>query len=309
MTHLALLILRQWLFILLVSPALIGIVTKTKAWVAGRRGPPIFQLYLDIWKLLHKGAVYSRSATWIIRAGPIVSLSACLASTLLIPLSGAESPIGFQGDLILFVYLLGIGRFFTMLAALDTGSAFEGMGASREAAFSCLAEPALFLGLVALAREAGSFSMSDMLNVGLIRIWALHAPALCLVIGSLIIVFLTENSRIPVDDPATHLELTMIHEVMVLDHGGPDLAFIESAAAVKFFTLGAVLVRIVHPVRSPDFWAGSVSLLGGLVLLSVAVGLIESSMARLRLNRIPQLLVSSGVLAGFGVILTLVMAP
>lgn len=303
------LIFRQWLFILLVSPLLLGIVTRTKSWVAGRKGPPVLQRYFDIWKLLRKGAVYSRTTTWIFRAGPVVSIAACLAAALMLPLSGVEAPISFQGDLLLFVYLLGIARFLTVLAALDTGSAFEGMGASREATFSCLAEPALFLGLLALAREAGSFSLSDMLNVGLVRVWALHAPALCLVIAALIIVFLTENARIPVDDPNTHLELTMIHEVMVLDHGGPDLALIDTAAGVKFFLLGAVLVRIVHPIRSPEFAAGTLTLLAGLALLSIIVGVIESSMARFRLNRIPQFLVSSGVLAGFGVILTLVAAP
>ena len=302
-------IFLQWMFVLIVSPLLFGVVARTKSWVAGRRGPPVFQPYYDLWKLLSKGAVYSKSTTLVFRAGPIVSFAAVLTSTLMIPFSGSEAPITFQGDLILFVYLLGLARFFTILAALDTGSSFEGMGASREAVFSCLAEPALFLGLLALAREAGSFSLSDMLNVGLIRIWILHAPALCLVIAALVIVFLTENSRIPIDDPNTHLELTMIHEVMVLDHGGPDFAFVQYGSAVKFFALGSVLVRIVYPIRSADFIPGAAGLLGLLLALSVLIGVIESSMARFRLNRVPQLLVSSGILAGFSVILTMVVGP
>jgi len=298
-------IVRQWAFVLAVSPILPGIVAKTKAWFAGRRGPPLLQPYRDIFKLFRKGAVYSRTTTWLFRAGPVVSFSAALAATLIIPLGGMESPLTFQGDLILFAYLWGLSRFFTMTAALDTGSAFEGMGASREAAFSCLAEPALLLGLLALAREAGSFSMSDVLSVGLIRIWSIHAPALCLVTAAFLVVFLTENSRIPVDDPNTHLELTMIHEVMVLDHGGPDLALIEYGSAVKFFALGALLVRIVCPIRSGGFWEGGAALVIGLAALSVLVGVIESTMARLRLSRIPQLLALSFVLSGFGVILTL----
>lgn len=301
-------LLRQWAFVLIVSPLLPGVVAKTKAWFAGRRGPPILQAYRDIWKLFRKGATYSRTTTWIFRAGPVISFSAAMAAGLMIPLSGMEAPVTFQGDLILFAYLWGLARFFTMTAALDTGSAFEGMGASREAVFSCLAEPALLLGLLALAREAESFSLSDMLSVGLIRIWAIHAPALCLVTAAFIVVFLTENARIPIDDPNTHLELTMIHEVMVLDHSGPDLALIEYGAAVKFFTLGALLVRIVYPIRSGEFWIGGDKLVLGLVVLSVLVGIIESIMARFRLNRIPQLLALSFVLSGFGVILTLATA-
>lgn len=307
--ELAVEILRQWAVVLLASPLLLGVIVKTKAWFAGRRGPPILQPYLDLWKLLQKGATYSRTTTWVFRAGPIVAFSASLAATILIPLSGMEAPVVFQGDLILFAYLFGLARFFTMTAALDTGSAFEGMGASREALFSCLAEPTLLLGLLTLAREAASFSLTDMLSVGLIRVWAFHAPALCLVIAALIVVFLTENARMPIDDPATHLELTMIHEVMVLDHGGPDLALIESAAAVKFFALGTILVRMVHPIRSAEFWPGVAVLMFGLVILSIVVGVIESTMARFRLNRIPQFLTLSFVLSGFGVILTLVTTP
>ncbi len=299
---------RQWAFVLAVSPILPGVVAKTKAWVAGRQGPPVIQPYRDIVKLFQKGAAYSRTTTWIFRAGPVISFSAAMAAVLMIPIGGMEAPLTFQGDLILFAYVWGTSRFFTMTAALDTGSAFEGMGASREAVFSCLAEPALFLGLLTLAREAGSLSMSDLLSVGLIRIWSIHAPALCLVTTAFIVVFLTENSRIPIDDPNTHLELTMIHEVMVLDHSGPDLALIEYASAVKFFALGALLVRIVYPIRSGGFWAGGAVLGIGLLGLSILVGVIESTMARLRLARIPQFLAFAFVLAGFGVILTLAAA-
>ncbi|MBI4178940.1 NADH-quinone oxidoreductase subunit H [bacterium] len=298
-------ILRQWVFVLAAAPILPGLAARTKSWFSGRKGPPVLQLYWDILKLFRKGTVYSRSTTSVLRAGPVISFSAAMAASLMIPFGGMEAPLTFQGDLILFAYLWGLSRFFTMTAALDTGSAFEGMGASREAIFSCLAEPALLLGFLALAREAGSLSMSDLLSVGLIRIWSIHAPALCLVAAAMAVVFLTENSRIPIDDPNTHLELTMIHEVMVLDHGGPDLALIEYASAVKFFVLGALLVRIVYPIRSGGFWDGGEVLLLGLAALAVLVGVVESTMARFRLSRIPQLLTLSFVLSGFGVILSL----
>ena len=229
------------------APLLVGVITRTKAVIAGRVGQPLLQPYRDLRKLMRKGAVYSRTTTWVFRAGPVVGLAATVLASALVPYGGSFALVSFPGDLFVFAYLLALTRFFTVIAALDTGSSFEGMGASREVTFSALAEPALLLGLAAVARTTGSLSLSPILSKVTVEVWAQAAPALALVAAAFLVVFLVENGRIPVDDPATHLELTMIHEVMILDHGGPDLAFILYAAAVKLWLLGTLLIGVVLP--------------------------------------------------------------
>jgi formate hydrogenlyase subunit 4 len=289
----------------LLSPLMLGIINRTKAIFAGRSGPPLLQAYYDLWKLLHKGAVYSRTTTWVFRAGPIVGLASTLVAALLVPLGTLPALIAFPGDLILFAYLLGLMRFFTVVAALDTGSSFEGMGASREVLFSALAEPALLLALAAVARPVGSFSLSDMFATLSAVHWTRIGPALALAAVVLVVVLLAENARIPVDDPNTHLELTMIHEVMVLDHGGPDFAFILYGAALKLWLFGALLVNVVLPVGGGSIWQQLAVSLGGMVLVAVMVGVVESVMARLRLLVVPQLLVGATVLAAVALFLVL----
>ncbi|MCI0549295.1 MAG: NADH-quinone oxidoreductase subunit H, partial [Candidatus Rokubacteria bacterium] len=269
------------LLLLLAPPLMLGIVTRTKALFAGRRGPPLLQAYFDLWKLLRKGAVYSRTTTWVFRAGPIVGLAAVIASGLLVPIAGIRAPMAFQGDLILFAYLLGLARFFTVLAAMDTGSSFEGMGASREATFGSLAEPALFAGFLVLVVGSGDFSLSGILGPGLLRLWSGIGPALVLVAVSFAVLLLAENCRIPVDDPNTHLELTMIHEVMVLDHGGPDLAYILHGAAMKLFLFASILVRLVLPTDTGFAPLEALVWTAGMGLVAIMVGCVESAMARL----------------------------
>ena len=288
-------------FLFGMPPLLLGVIHKTKAWFAGRSGPPLFQPYLDIWKLLGKGAVYSRTTTWVFRAGPIVSLATVMCAGLILPLISSASPLGFAGDVIAFAYLLALGRFFIMAAALDTGSSFEGMGASREAAFSAFAEPALFLSLAIICIPAGTGTFAAAFNALPWATWGVSHPTYIAAALALFAVLLAENSRIPIDDPNTHLELTMIHEVMVLDHGGPDLAFVLYGSAVKLFITSALLVHILLPVPPAGGWTGAVVLGGGLVGLAVLVGVVESAMARLRLPRVPQFLVGASVLAGIGV--------
>jgi formate hydrogenlyase subunit 4 len=287
------------------APLLLGIINRTKAFFAGRTGPPLLQPYWDLGKLLRKGAVYSRTTSWVFRAGPIVTLAAMLATLMLLPLGGVPAPLAFTGDLILVAYLLGLARFFTVAAALDTGSAFEGMGASREVQFSALVEPAVLLGLVALACRTGSLSLSPMVLRLSAEVWLQAGPALALIVAALAIVLLTENARIPIDDPNTHLELTMIHEVMVLDHGGPDLAFLLYAAALKLWVFAALLVGIAVPVRSGELWLDAGAALAGLLGVAVCIGIVESCMGRLRLVRIPQLLVGAGVLSALALVLVL----
>ena len=286
---------------LLLAPLLLGIINKTKASFAGRTGPPLLQAYYDIIKQLQKGAVYSKTTSWIFRAGPVVGLSAILVALCIVPLGGIAAPLAFSGDLLLLAYILGVMRFFTVIAALDTGSSFEGMGASREVLFSALAEPAFLIGLAAIARETGFMSLSQMVPAA-----AFFSPEVVLVVVSLFIVFLCENARIPFDDPNTHLELTMIHEVMVLDHSGPDFAFILYSSALKLWVLGLIIVGMIFPSPAGSFWLVPVfTAICGLILLAIIVGIVESSMARLRLLRIPQLLVAAGSLSAFAFILVM----
>jgi len=290
---------------LLLAPLLLGVIARTKAVVAGRRGAPLLQPYYDLVKLLQKSAVYSRTTTWVFRAGPVVGLAALLCATAYVPLGGIPALLSFEGDLIVFVYVLGLLRFFTVVAALDTGSSFEAMGASREVTFAALAEPALLLGLVGVARNAGSFSLSTIYAGMDTAAWTAAAPALALIAAALLVVFLAENARVPVDDPTTHLELTMIHEVMVLDHGGPDLAFILYGSALKLWLLGALFVGLVVPIRSGIVWLDTAAALTGMLGLAIVTGIIESSTARWRLLRIPQLLVGAGVMAAVALVLML----
>jgi formate hydrogenlyase subunit 4 len=290
---------------LFLAPLVPGVINRTKAVFAGRNGQPLLQLYFDIWKLLGKGATYSRTTTWVFRAGPLIGLAAVLAALALTPLGPLPAAVRFPGDLWLFAYLLGLMRFMTVVAALDTGSAFEGMGASREVLFSALAEPALLLSLAALAVETHSLSVSSMLASLSAFTWVTQGPALALVAVALAVVLLAENARIPVDDPTTHLELTMIHEVMILDHGGPDLAFLLYGAALKLWVLGALLVGVLFPLRTGHALLDAVAFLAGMLLVGVAVGVIESSMARLRLRRVPKLLIGATALAVLALVLVL----
>jgi formate hydrogenlyase subunit 4 len=290
---------------LVLSPLLLGVINRTKAFFAGRHGQPLLQLYWDLAKLLRKGATYSRTTTWVFRAGPLVGLAAALAALVMVPMGGIPAPLRFPGDVLLFAYLLCLLRFFTVAAALDTGSSFEGMGASREVLFSALAEPTLLLGLAAVALETHSGSLSGMIAGITGGSWRSQGPALGLVVVALGVVLLTENARMPVDDPTTHLELTMIHEVMVLDHGGPDLAFILYGAALKLWMLGALLVGLAVPVRSGNPLLDAGAFLAGMLGLAVLIGILESSMARLRLTRVPKLLVGATALAVLAVVLVL----
>ena len=290
---------------IVMPPLLLGVIGKTKAAFAGRVGAPFLQPYYDIIRLLRKGTVFSTTTSWVFRAGPIVALATTAIAALLIPFGSHASPVSFDGDMILYAYLFALGRFFTMAAALDTGSSFEGMGSAREATYSCLAEPTLFFALITLSRLSGTYSLSGMLSGVSFSVWMHSGAALLLLIGGMFIVLLSENCRIPFDDPNTHLELTMIHEVMVLDHSGPAFAIIQYAAALKLFVLGAFFVRVALPFYSGnaivDWFLFAVSML----LLAVVIGIVESSMARLRLVRVPQLLVAATILAAFSSLLVI----
>jgi formate hydrogenlyase subunit 4 len=291
--------------LLLFAPLLQGVITRTKAHFAGRTGPPLLQPYYDLRRLWGKGFVFSRTTTWIFLAGPVVALTVPVLASLLLPFGGLPAPISFEGDLILFVYLFGLGRFFTAIAALDTGSSFEGMGAAREVTFSCLAEPTVLFSLIVLARISDDLSLNTLFGSHLAEAWSTRAAPLGLILVCLFVVLLVENSRIPFDDPNTHLELTMIHEVMVLDHSGPALGMILYGASLKLMVLGALLVRLAFPWQTGHVLGDALVFLGGLLVLAILIGVVESTMARLRLVRIPQILIGTTLISIFALVLVL----
>ncbi len=290
---------------LVFPPLLLGVINRVKAHFGGRQGQPLLQVYFDLWKLAHKDSVFSETTTWVFRFGPVVAASTAVIAAMIVPLGHASAPLSFSGDLILLAYLLGLGRFFTMSAALDTGSAFEGMGAAREATYACLAEPVIFLGLLVLTRLTGMMSMSGLLGPELAGAWEVGASSLLLILISWFVVLLVENCRIPFDDPNTHLELTMIHEVMVLDHSGPAFGIILYGAAVKLFVFSALLVRLAMPVQTGIVALDWVVFLVAMLFVAGLIGVVESTIARLRLPAIPGLLVGAGVLSLFGFVLVL----
>lgn len=293
------------LLALLLAPLIPGIINRVKAKFGGRHGRPFFQLYYDIAKLLKKGAVYPATSTWVFTLGPVLNMSATIIALTMLPLAGSDSLFSFSGDAFLIAYLFAVSRFVTILGAMDTGSAFEGMGAAREATFGAIAEPIFLLSMMPLGFLAGSFSLSSMLSPIYGANWANNWPVLLLLSVAFFLIALVENCRIPADDPNTHLELTMIHEVMVLDHGGVELAFIEYASALKLWFFTALISNILLPSLDSHLLTLLISLAGVLIAV-VAIGIVESVMARLRLVRVPQLLTLAGAFSALACILCLV---
>jgi formate hydrogenlyase subunit 4 len=293
------------LALLLVSaPFVPGVASRTKSILTGRRGPPAWQLYADLWKLARRGVVYSTSTTWIFRAAPVVLVATTVMASALLPLDGRRAVLPFTGDAVAFAYLLALGRFALVLAAMDTGSSFEGMGASREVTFATLVEPGLFVALAALAISSRELTLTTMLGENVGR-WPTIGPSLVMLATSLFALSLAECARVPVDDPDTHLELTMVHEVMVLDHSGPDLAMIMYAHALKLGVFAAIVLDVVQPGRRPGGLRGLLALSAALVGFGVAIGLVESLVARLRFPKIPLYIAAGSAIGLFGLILLL----
>ncbi len=289
--------------LILLPPLLQGLIIKTKAWFGGRQGAPLLQPYHDLYKMMRRSLVISKTTTWVFVAGPVITLVVVLLAGLLIPLGAEDAPFSFTGDLILFAYLFALARFFTITAALDTGSAFEGMGAAREATFACLTEPALFFAFLVLAKISGSLTLATMLHAPRIEFSVTVVAPLILIAIGLFIVLLTEACRIPVDDPTTHLELTMIHEAMVLDHSGPLFGMILYSAALKLMVLSSLFLHVVMPFNFGNPWLDWPLYLVGICSLAIIIGVIESVMARLQIRRVPHLLSAALLFCAFGFIL------
>ena len=285
------------LFALVFAPLLPGIINRVKAFFAGRQGPPLLQPYLEIFRLLQKDSVYSTSTSWLFRVAPVAVFAATLSATFFIPVTLWAAPAAIPSDLVILLYLLAFARFFMIISALDTASAFEGMGASREAFFSLMAEPVAFICFINLMREAHTGSVAVALTSA-----SLFTNSISVILSALplFIVLLAENSRIPFDDPNTHLELTMIHEVMILDNSGSGLALFEYAAAIKLWFFAVIIGRILLPVTAAHPLLQTLLLLCIVAGIATAVGIAESVMARLRLLKVPQLLFGAGVAALLG---------
>ena len=281
------------LLALVFSPLLAGIINRTKAFFAGRKGPPMLQRYYDLYRLFRKGYKISSAVSFIFFISPVIIFTLSLASAVLVPVFSFLKALSFQGDFILLFYLLALSRFFLIISALDTGSSFEGMGASREAFFSALAEPVIFISVLTVLRLHGTVSFSDALVSGL----SCNPVILLITAVSFFIIMLAENSRIPFDDPNTHLELTMIHEVMILDNSGPDLALLEYASSIKLWIFSLVISRIVLSPLALSAGAETASVFVLIFIISIAAGIAESLLARVSMLKVPKLIISAGITA------------
>ena len=282
---------------LLVAPLLPGIINKVKAWVACRQGPPVLQLYYDLARLWRKNVVISTLASPGFVIAPAVAWTAVTGAAMMLPLGGAGAPFSFEGDVLLLVYLLALARFCTAWGAMETGSAFEGMGTVREVSFAVLAEIGIITAILALVVQSGSTSLSTMFE-------PLPGPSATLLAVGLFIILLAENCRVPFDDPNTHLELTMIHEVMVLDHSGPPLAVILHGASIKIMLFAVFLAQAVVPLAELPLLKSFALLAAAVLAVTVTIGLVESLMARLAFRRVPLLLTIGFLFCLFPLLLT-----
>jgi len=292
------------LLILILSIVFPGIIVRIKSITAGRKGPAILQPMSDLIKLFRKDSVYSTSTSWVFKMAPIVSFASLIIAVLIIPFGSERGVISFQGDFIFFIYLLATGKFLMIIAALDTGSSFEGMGASREALYSMLAEPAFFVLFASYCMLTGSTSFYDMLH-------SLHFQSTLAIFLAFLSTYnlfqisMLENSRLPYDDPKTHLELTMVHEVMVLDYSGFDLALIQLTGHIRFVMYSMLVANLfIMPVF--PMWLSVLIFAGITVFYAIAVGLAESFRARYKLrnnNKAIVILIPISILIFFGCLL------
>jgi len=302
--------LAQLLLFLIISPLVTGLIRTMKARFQTRRGPDIWQPYRDLYKLLNKGMVIPETASWLFSATPyVVFLTAALVG-LMIPMVATEAPLSLFGGVLAVVYLLALGRFFLALGGLDTGSSFGGLGSSREMTISAIAEPAMMVAIFTVAIAANSTNLSEVARSAVGQSWRFLAPSQMLAFGALFIVLIAETGRIPVDNPATHLELTMIHEAMILEYSGPYLALIEWGASLKQLVLMTLLINSFFPFGLSAGWSLPGVAIGlGFYLLKLLVVcclivLVETTNAKMRLFRVPELLAVAFILGALALIST-----
>ena len=305
--------LVQLALLLMLAPLVSGLIKMLKARLQMRRGPSVLQPYRDIHKLLRKGMVIPNTASWLFSATPYVVFVATLLAGLMVPMVAADTPVGLFGGVLAVVYLLGLARFFQALAGLDTGSSFGGLGSSREMTISALAEPTLMLAVFTVAIGAGSTTLTEMAKAAIGQQWRFLAPSQVLAFAALFLVLIAETGRIPVDNPATHLELTMIHEAMILEYSGPYLALIEWSASIKQLLLMTLLINVFWPFGLPLTWSPS-GVAGGLgwlvvklTVLSSGIVLVETANAKMRLFRVPELMAVAFILGALALVSTFIL--
>ena len=297
----------QILVVIIAAPLVSGIIKKVKAFTQKRKGAPVLQLYFDLFKMLKKNTVVSDVSSWIFKVTPYIVFSTAVAAALLVPVTTLITPVGYTGDIIMLIYILALGRFFMMLAALDTASTFGGMGASREAMISSLIEPSILVSLFTLGLISKSTSaFKIMIFMKGVDTPLIH-PVYIMAFVALFIIIIAETSRIPVDDPETHLELTMVHEAMILEYSGRMLALMELGAAIKQLIFITLLVNIFIPhdqiIGITGFGAVAISILIYLIKVigvSIIIALVEVSTVKLRLFSIPNLAALSFILSFIG---------
>jgi formate hydrogenlyase subunit 4 len=300
----------QLALLLALAPLITGCIRNWKARLQNRRGPRIWQPYFDLVKFLRKDMVISEHASWVFSAAPYVVFITALLVGLMVPLVNTQAPLSLFGGVLAVVGLLALGRFFMALGGLDPASAFGGMGSSREMTIAAIAEPALMLAIFTVAITAGSTDLSHIVTVAQQSGWDLLNPARLMAFAALFIVLLAETGRVPIDNPSTHLELTMIHEAMLLEYSGRHLALMEWGASIKQLVLMAILVNIFLPIglvtdnSATMLGLGLAIFLVKILLLSAAVTLVETVNAKLRLFRVPDLLSAAFVLATLALLST-----
>jgi formate hydrogenlyase subunit 4 len=300
----------QFLLLLVLSPLVTGVIRTLKARLQTRRGPGILQPYRDLRKLFSKGIVIPETASWIFTATPWVVFFSTILAGLMIPMVAAEAPLGLFGGVLAVIYLLGLGRFFLALSGMDSGSSFGGLGSSREMTISALAEPAMMLAIFTVAIGAGSTGLTEIAGAAIGQNWRFLAPSQMFAFAALSLVLIAETGRIPVDNPDTHLELTMIHEAMILEYSGPYLALLEWAASIKQLVLMTLLINCFWPFGLQPTWFGFGAvegicwLLAKLLLLSCAIVLLETVNAKMRLFRVPEMLAVAFTLGSLALIST-----
>jgi len=310
MTEALLKTLVQFVLLLAIAPLVSGFIKTMKARLQTRRGPGVLQPYRDLYKLLRKGVVIPETASWLFTVTPYVVFLTTALAGLMIPMVSTDAPLGLFGGVLAVIYLLALGRFFLALGGLDTGSPFGGLGSSREMTISALAEPAMMLAVFTVAISANSTSLSEVARVAVGQEWRFLAPSQMLAAAAMSMVLIAETGRIPVDNPATHLELTMIHEAMILEYSGPNLALIEWGASIKQLLLMTLLINSFWPFGLQAGWSlpGVVTSLGYLLLklalLSCAVVVLETTNAKMRLFRVPEMLAVAFTLGALALVAT-----
>ena len=272
------------IFFLIIPFLMVGIIRKTKAFFGARYGASIIQPFWDFVKLMKKESVFSTSTTLLFKLAPVVSLACIVFAFLFVPMVQGQAIINLQGELIVFAYALGLAKFISILASMETASSFEGMGSSREACFTTIIEPAFFIVIASIMALCKIYTF-DSLNQIIHSSGSIGYLIILFAVLSLLIMLLVEGARVPVDDPSTHLELTMIHEVMVLDNSSQELAIINFNAAAKMFLISCLIATLITPTNL-SLWASVGIFLGIMLLISILIGIIESSIARLRMSHV-----------------------